>query len=256
MGMVSMKRMPNINFNYRDCCDIVYSQRFSMGGEAFICFSDKSNTLYKIFINPKTGEIIEMSDNKFKKIKSLYEKNLEHSVRPLATISVNGKLVGYEMTYDLMDIPLDQARLNRVQMIDALEDTKKVLLYFTSKDITYRDIKSNNILINRATGNISFCDMDNIRMGNYSMDLIGKDLKKYIQMHGGLDETAVAYMHNFLSLQQLGFPSKYTSYEGIILTLNNKVYPSDFDDKVRVILDSMTNPKEFTGEYAIQYVKK
>ena len=70
--MVSMKLMPNINFTQYELNERLITDIYTKGGEAYICLSDNPQTLFKIFINPKTSEIAEMSDNKFKKIVSLY----------------------------------------------------------------------------------------------------------------------------------------------------------------------------------------
>ncbi len=250
-----MKRMPNITFSRESLEEITYTERFSKGGEAIICLSNKPNSLYKIFINPYTGEIIDMSDNKFKKIATIYQMGLDYSVRPLSTISMDGRLVGYEMSCNPLHVSMNEISLTPQQLIEILKRTKDALEYFESKDITYGDVKNNNILINRHTGQIEFCDMDNIRLGENPIDLMGKDLRQYVAKNGVL-ANADAYMHNLFALKELGFPTKYTTSEGVIMTLEKGEYPTEFEKFAHPIFEGMVNPESFNGEYAIQYIKK
>lgn len=251
-----MKLMPNINFSQQELTERVFTEMYSHGGEAYICLSDNPNTLFKIFFNPQTGEIVEMSDNKLKKITALYQKNIAGSVKPLSTISMDGRLVGYEMSYDQNDMPLNCLGMDRKDSIDILKRTKEILQNFDAKDITYGDVKDNNILVNIKTSEIKFCDMDNIRLGQYPIDLMGVDLRKYYEKRGTIDGATDAYMHNLMSLKQLKFPSNYTFYSGIILMFEQGMFPSKFKLAAQPIFESMINPEEFTGEYAIQYIKR
>lgn len=251
-----MNLMPNINFSQQELNERVFTEMYSKGGEAYICLSDNPNTLFKIFFDPQTGEIVEMSDNKFRKITELYKKEIENSVKPLSTISMDGRLIGYEMTYNPNDLPLNCLGMDRKSSIDILKRTKEILQFFDSKDITYGDVKDNNVLVNIKTGEVKFCDMDNVRLGQYPIDLMGIDLKKYYQKRGIIDSAADAYMHNLMTLKQLKFPSNYTFYSGILLMFEQGKYPHKFKLAARPIFESMINPEDFTGQYAIQYIKK
>ena len=204
-----MKLMPNINFTQQELNERVFTEMYSKGGEAYICLSDNPQTLFKVFFNPQTGEIAEMSDNKFKKITSLYQKDIASTVKPLSTISLGGRLVGYEMTYDPNDLPLNCLGMKRKESIDILKKTKDILVRFASNDIVYGDVKDNNVLVNIKTGEVKFCDMDNIQLGEYPIDLMGIDLKKYYQKCGIIDEKADAFVHNLLTINRLHFTSAW-----------------------------------------------
>ena len=251
-----MRIMPNTRFSREELERIIFEERYAQGSEAIVCLGDNPYSLYKIFLNPSNMDIANMSDNKFKKIAALYRLRLAHSVRPLSTISVDGEVVGYEMTYNPNSIPITEANLQRKQMIKALKDTREALEYFSSKDITYGDVKNDNVLIDIHTGQIEFCDMDNIRLGDKPIDLMNSSLSRYVKARGAIDATADAYMHNLFALKELGFPSGYTTYEGIIMTLEKGEYPTKFKERARSIFESMRDPKTFNGQYAIQYVKK
>ena len=99
-------------------------------------------------------------------------------------------------------------------------------------------------------------DIDNIQLGEYPIDLMGSDLKKYYQKCGVIDEKADAYMHNLMTLKQLKFPSNYTFYSGILLMFEQGKFPPKFKLASRPIFESMINPEQFTGEYVIQYIKR
>ena len=76
------KRLPNIDIPKKDLIKII-EHPFDFGGEALICHGYDDNTLYKIFSDCKKrggfsfhhlGEISEMPDTKFQKIKMLSAK--------------------------------------------------------------------------------------------------------------------------------------------------------------------------------------
>ncbi|MDD5887886.1 MAG: hypothetical protein PUC82_00095 [bacterium] len=252
-----MKRLPNISFTPEELQNIVKTGLFNKeGGEAIVTFSLNPHALYKIFIDTNTGEIIEMPENKLKKLSQLFKLQLQNSVKPLSTITMDKKLVGYEMTYDEANLPIGLVKFTRKEMIEVLKSTKNILEYFSAQDITYGDIKNNNILINQKTGQITFCDMDNVRIATYPIDLMGKDLKKYTDIHQAVDRTTDAYMHNLLTLKSLGFPNPYATSAGIIMSLEKEEYPTGFKEKAKPILKSMLTPETFTGEYIIQYIKR
>ena len=113
------------------------------------------------------------------KIKKLHEMDLEHIVKPVSTLSMNGRLIGYEMTYDQFDISLEKLVLPRKELIEVLKKSKDILLSFRKKDITYGDVTENNILYNPKTRKVKFCDIDNMRIGNLPIDIRGFSLNKF-----------------------------------------------------------------------------
>lgn len=122
-----MKNLPNIELTPQLCTDLIQNRRFSKGGESIICRPQDSNyTLYKIFTQPPpSSAITEMSENKLNKLRALYQKSLEYSLKPVSTISLDGRLIGYEMTYDpsfiLLQTLVDNAALSRKEIITTLK---------------------------------------------------------------------------------------------------------------------------------------
>lgn len=250
-----MKRMPNIKISPEQYASFISLEDNLKGGEGIICPSDNGDTLYKFFTDQR-GNLCPMSDNKQKKVMQLYQRKLLYTVEPLATISCNGEIVGYEMTHDFDDNSLnDLCNVPRKNLIQYLRQSREILLYFASQDITYGDVTEDNLLINRKTGKVKFCDIDNMRVGSYPIDIKGYSLTKYYEKVGEIDEIADAYMHNFLTLRSLSYPKgRYDT--DIIYELRKEIYPSKYKLPAREILHSMTTPEQFKGEYIIQYVKR
>ncbi len=250
---MSTKRIPNVELTIDEFFALEDEDKFAQGGEAIILKTERPNTLYKFF-RDQNGNFIDMPDNKFRKIIALYNLNLNYSVKPLSTVSVNGHLVGYEMTYNPQSIQFKKAGLDRANKIEVLKRTKEILEYFATQDITYGDVKSNNILIDRVTGEIEFCDMDNIRIGTYPMDLVVEYVQPFEKC--GKIELCDAYIHNLMTLQQLGFPNNYPTFKEVARTLAREIYPTGFSKEAKEVFESMIIPRKFNGEYVIQYVKK
>ena len=75
-----MKNIPNIKLTIDEYMRITEEQGFSKGGEGVICTTDNPNTLYKFFKNPENDFLIDMPENKVKKIARLYQLNLNFAV--------------------------------------------------------------------------------------------------------------------------------------------------------------------------------
>lgn len=248
-----MRRMPNIEITPKQYASML-SKVKDGGGEGIICPSGK-NTLYKFFMD-ENGNLCPMSDNKQKKIVVLYRKQPLYTVEPLATISCIGEMVGYEITHDFDDISLNElCNVPRKDLIRFLRLSREALLYFAQEDITYGDVTEDNLLINRKTGKIKFCDIDNMRVGIYPIDVKGFSLSRYYEKVGVIDELADAYMHNLLTLRSLSYPKgRYDT--SIMNDLRKGIYPSKYKLHAREIFQSMANPETFTGEYLIKYLKR
>ena len=69
-----------------------------------------------------------MSENKAKKIAQLYRKKLPGTIHPISTISMNGELIGYEMTYNPDYIVFEPFQIPHDETIHFLEKSKEILL--------------------------------------------------------------------------------------------------------------------------------
>lgn len=247
-----MKTLPNIKLTLDEYDFLLDNHKVDYGGEAIVCKSFHKKTAFKIFVFCGTDVPVPMTDNKFKKIKLQYQSPLAHSVRPLSTISINGELVGYEMTYDKKDTPL--LEVSPKNMIDYLKQAREILTYYHSKDIIYGDVKNDNILVNRKTKKVKFCDMDNICMGDLPIDIQGTELKNFCDRYGTLDTSVDEYMHNILTLGEVNYRKKKIPEIIKILEVENQTFPKMYNQAAQKVLRSMRNPKDFIGGYIIDHV--
>ena len=236
-----MSQLKNIEISPTEIHNIIKHSFFSNGGEAVVCRTNKPNTLYKIFFKGQMYNVIPMSDNKLRKLEILHRLQLQSCVLPLRTITCNKQLIGYEMTYNPAEIRFFPGEFNRSDVISKLESIKDILEYFARYNITYADVASRNILFNKQTGKMKFCDMDNIQIGDYPIDKVPLKLSSYYDTCG-IDQKTDAYMHNLLTLD--------------VLSSRQQKLEKEFHRKALSIIKSMEDPTNFQGEYIIQYVKK
>lgn len=224
----------------------------NFGGESVICKSDNPGTLNKMFTIP---ENCMPRQNKINKLNAIYkEGNLRFSTMPISLIKKGDTFTGYEVTYSAEDITLDTAEMSSEIKIFVLTRIKRILEYYASKNITYGDVRGSNILINPLTKSVKFCDIDNIKINDYHIDLMSDELLQLTRARGKVDWISDAYMYNLLTLQQLSYEG--ATYDDILNLINCGIYPKNFKSKAHKVLDSMLSPKTFNGETIIEYVKK
>lgn len=257
-----MRTIPNLALT-RAQINKLLETPFAIGGESVLCYTDQ-DSLLKLFINrdnipnyEQTGkfqavDLCGMSDNKLQKVAHLYQLQLEDSVQPLSTITMDGQLLGYEITWDKADFMYQSTAQTRKTNVDVLRQTQGILEYYASKDITYGDVFERNILLNARTGKAKFCDIDNMRVGEYPIDIMDPELLEYGEIRG-YDETADAYMHNLLTIYAL---TAVDSYEDIITGLNMGTIPKGFKLRANKTIRSMATPETFDGKYLTKYIKR
>jgi serine/threonine protein kinase len=249
-----MKCIPNITLSDDELDLLIEDNKFDYGGEAIVCRNNNPNTLYKIFVQPGTNIPDIMSDNKQKKVEWLYQNEIEDTVRPISTLSNRGYLIGYEISFDIDDVALINALLTQEEKIHFLHESARILQMFAKRDITYGDVKDDNVLINIKTGKAKFCDVDNIRIGNLPIDIMGHGLVEYFDANQTIDEKADAFMHNLLLLEQLKYHN--LSHQAILNRLRTNPIMPEFPEEAERILTSLLPPEKFQGEYAISYIKR
>lgn len=238
-----MKLIPNIELTDEQIKELTTLYRITKGSEAAICEGITNGTIAKIFT--KHNEIIPCSDNKEKKIVELYNMQLDYSTIPVRTISYKGNIVGYEMTTNPYYDTYKDYSLTLQEERQLLLKTRQVLEYFKSKGIIYGDIELRNILFNRETGDVIFCDMDNVHLDKYPMDLRPSTLEHYY-LSRDMDEGVHPYMHNLLTLR-LHDLGPYSNYFELRRTFTKSAIP---------IIHSMKEPSDFINQYVIDHIKK
>ncbi len=257
-----MKRLPNIELSDIELTSLL-EEPFKSGGEAFIC--KYQDTLLKIFYPRAASEydsditvqkVRPMSDIKLKKLEILYAKQLEGLVRPLATITYKGQLIGYQMTHDIYDLPY-YPQVTREEVNQAiLLRTHDILNNLAANDITYADVYGRNILIHHQTKQPKFCDIDNMQVGPYSVEAMGNTLSEYAYERG-IDPTTDAYMHNLLTIDALCMNSG-ENYDYLVDAIRyGFIRPgATFTEEGLETLFSMETPTTFNGKYLVKQLNQ
>ena len=241
-----MKSLPNRELNDVEIYGALLKGKIDTGAEATICESDKSYSVYKIFT--ENGRILHMGTNKEEKINMLYQKDLDFSTKILSTISYHGFLVGYEMSYDedLISHPEYKLVVDKQELLYFLRKSKEILEYFKENDILYGDVACRNILFNRVTGEMAFCDMDNVKIGYHQIDTMPMDLFDY-EDRRGIDYGVHPYMHNKMLLNMIGYDE---------FCADPYLFKKYLKLCTRNTIASMIKPEEFDEKYLIDYVRK
>ena len=241
-----MKRIPNIELTEQQVKELITKHKINFGAESIICEGNKSYTLFKIFT--KNNFPIQMSDNKEKKILKLYELSLEHTTIPLATISMNGILIGYVMlnfeeyrTYKLYEF-----LFNKETLLHYLKEVRKILDSFDKYNIIYGDMNERNILFNIATGHTIFCDMDNAQIDNLPIDKYPFSICQYRDIRG-IDKGIHPYTHNQMLLRAFELDEYF---------ITNAHIRKLFKIGAKKIIESMKNPEIFNDKYLMDYIKR
>lgn len=249
-----MKRLPNIKLTDQELDLLIEDNRFDFGSEAIICKNNNPHSLYKIFVFPGSDQPEQMSYNKFKKINYYYHNDIKGTVKPLSTLENNGILIGYELDFDEEETSLLDCCIEEDEKLFYLQQSKELLEYYATKDITYGDVTPDNLLINHRTKKVRFCDIDNTRVGAYPIDIMGNVLTEYCCERGTFDAKADAYMHNLMTLERLYFHN--LAYRQITHQLRDSNVASNLNEEAKRIVESMCYPKNFQGEYLISHIKQ
>jgi len=233
----------NLELTNRQLNKLLLNKVYS-GGESIVCDGDNPFSLYKIFF--RYGHIVPMSKNKLKKIELLDQMNLDYMIKAIRTVSYNDMIIGYEMSSDYSFDTYKPYQLNSNELICFLENTKYILEYFQENGIIYGDVNFRNILLDRDTMDILFCDIDNIKIGNYSMDVLPVDLINF-DSNCGKDNQVHAYMHNIMTLDAFNLD---------IYCSSNFSINRHFKRGAKKVILSMQDDSVFRNEYLINYIKK
>lgn len=237
--MIPNKEISRSDFLYK----ITY-QRLARGGEASICETDNPYSLYKFFT--LSDKVKPMSKNKLEKLSRLYELTPQHAIKPISTISLNDVIIGYEMETDPDLKTYMPCQLYPEELKYFLTKSKDILEYFQTLNIIYGDIDPRNILFDRNTGEIKFCDMDNISLDNLPMDLIPSEVEFYETVRP-LDFGIHPFAHNKMTLRALDIDTYWAS---------KKQLSKHFTRPAIKIVESMQDPSNFNNKYLVQYFKK
>lgn len=222
----------------------------SLGSEAHI-YKATNHSLYKIF-----GDVVKTRlKNKEKKIELLHEMQISFFKNPIRTLTLEGEFIGYEIEWDQQDRAWWEYSLTKRDKIELLRELKEKLKFLSNKKIIYGDLKDDNILINKATGKLSFCDIDNIQIGNLRMDLVQRSLKPLCNKNSLYDENAHIYMHNIYTINELY--QKFDTYQSLLSYLQETpLQGSPFNERGNKIVKQLCQRKNISSDYLIDNLKK
>ena len=239
-----MKTFSNTKLNEKQIYQLLTTGKVTRGAEGVICKGANPYTLYKIFVNTNTP--VAMGENKEKKILELYKKQIQYSIKPIGTVSFNDVIIGYEMIDEYSFDNYQLYQLDKQELIYFLKETKKILEYYNANNIVYGDIDPKNILFNKDTGEIKFCDMDNIQINQYKIDKLPYTLNYYCEARG-IDDGVHPYAHNQMSLN---------AFDCDCFCSSKKELKKTFSKEGLKTIKSMRNPLNFKNDYLITRIKK
>lgn len=75
------------------------------------------------------------------------------------------------------------------------------MLCLHDHEIIYGDIKGDNFFVNPYDGAIIPGDLDNMQVGDYSIDLMDSFASEFVDKYGYTDEKLDSHMHNLYTLE-------------------------------------------------------
>lgn len=220
-----------------------------LGAESNI-HKNSPTTIIKIW----KDEVITKKEknNKQKKLRKLHAKNIKYIPTILSTYSIKKQCVGYEMSFDELDIPMVLSPLTTSDKIIVLKQLKEILQYFSENGIIYPDLKNDNILINQKTSNITICDIDNSKVDNLPIELYPHYALQFVQDYQKEDKMLHSYMHNLYTLSELTDAWQ----DEVVENIQNGMYQDFFQPQGKKILKQMKKiTPQYQGGYLIDYIK-
>ncbi|MCI8347087.1 MAG: hypothetical protein HFJ12_03965 [Bacilli bacterium] len=241
--------MENLELSEKKLENIRLELKFQ-GSEAHL-YRATDHSLYKIF-----GEVVKTRlKNKKKKIELLHEMQIPFFKNPIRTLTLDGEFIGYEIEWDPQDRAWCKYSLSNKDKMELLRELREKLKILSNKKIVYGDLKDDNILINKITGKLSFCDIDNTQIGDLRMDLVQRSLKPFCDKNSLYDENAQIYMHNLYTINELY--KKFDTYQNLLLYLQEtSLKDSPFNENGNKIVKQLCQRKSIRSDYLIDNLKK
>lgn len=223
--------------------------QYHSGCEGIIIKGEDPRVVRKIFLYDideaytKPREKVEqMRQNKLKKIQILGNMHqLKNDLKVTRTISHEGIFMGYEMVSSFPQFPLDTNPLYVENLIPYLKRLRDILEDYHKHGIVFGDVKANNVLQNQEFDIVSFCDVDNIQVGNLPIDLPNFCIQRFQQEDGLIPEAVDHYMFNLLTLSELFYGSKF--YRDVEEKIKRGDFPTGLTKESYKILTKMAECK-------------
>lgn len=201
-----MTTLPNIKISREELVWYYERNTTLMGAEGKIFEGESKKVVRKIFHPPLSKEkddqeeYYQKMENKHQKLILLHQKKIENDIVPVATISYQDSIIGYDMT---------TAKFQRISKWDILElrKLKEKLKVFHDEGIIHGDIKHSNILRNQE-GDLVLCDLDNMQVEDYPIDYFNYMISCFPEDDKLVDENSDIYLYNLFLLQQMAYPKQ------------------------------------------------
>lgn len=257
-----MNKLPNIDFSDSEFDALLLQAAHSnLGGfESDIVADKKQRRMRKIFADnfglaPSWIDCIaEIRDNKLSKILWLHNHTIPNDVHILATLSYHREFIGYDMSWDFDDHAVSNSLFTRSDMIEYLKKLREKLDQFHELGIVHGDIKAQNVLINYRTGDVNLCDLDNMQIEDYQIDLHSALVFPFRNVDFLVHEKVDTYMQNLLLLAELDPYCDHT--RELIHKLEYGYTPSYLAKSAGPILQKIVNQKPSPNEYLLDHLKK
>ncbi len=190
---------------------------FDYGDESTIYKVKNRDSLYKAWLSKKDIEKNntkrDIVENKVRKLESLSEKKgiFAYIVKPEELVTIDDTYTGYQMEY------FDGEKLDKYlkyrDTVILLKKLRETLIKLNNNDVKCFDLNYSNVLYRKEDDEIIFkiIDIDNMMVDDLSMDLYPPFIAKYLHAGGKLDEKAMIYALNHLSITLLSmFDSRLT----------------------------------------------
>lgn len=199
--------------------------------------------------------------NKRKKLEKIIQIpffNTKNPVYPKNLYTVYNKFAAYTMP-DRRDLKtLYQDKFSLGTKIEILKRYRRLLDYFHSENIVYGDIKGCNMLLSSDSKTLGFCDLDNMKVDDLSIDILSRCASYFCSKYGLIDYKLDSFMFNFLTIEYL-LNIYSENYEMVFDFLDYNVVPnfsfSMNKVKVKSIFDELKNiSPDYSGRYIIDYI--
>lgn len=201
-----------------------------------------TNKIVKIFkTNDKT--ILSNKEHKIDILNSIDEDIL----KPTNKVYINDKFSGYAMKYEEDSHHMDYYFLRKRDKIKLLKELYKKIEILHKHGIIYGDIHGGNILMDKY-GDIQLCDLDNVKIDNYSFDIMSLNGKRYIHSVKEIDEYMDTYMFNLYVIACLNNINSLFAFDYLSDSNNERKFIKNGVNDIRkamILLDdeSKTNIK-------------
>lgn len=119
---------------------------------------------------------------------------------------MQGDFVGYEVEANPQDMVWSTKLFPLEKKINLLQDLREKLVALADNGVIYIDLrnKKKNLLINKATNQLSFCDIDSAQVNNIPSDITWTSVKSKNDLY---NQNAHVYLHNLFTLDELTMQS-------------------------------------------------